>query len=251
MDIHAHHLHKAPGYNFWHYFVEFLMLFLAVFCGFLAEYKLEHTIEKDREKEFIFAAIKEMESDLYWINLFEQDSVRYKYLDTLSMLLLSDQRSQEDIKKMYRLFQSVDVGGGVLFKNTTLTQLKNAGNLRLVKKRQVTDNLIGLDASMTFNTNTFQQLKKMSFENKRLCTEIFDFKYFLKDQKWIGAYNPEFAKGVKIQLLSTDVKKQHELGALLKIQSNLYAFYYYAIVKHKKFTINLIQFFKNEYHLKE
>ena len=71
-----------------------------------------------------------MESDLYWINLFEQDSVRYKYLDTLSMLLLSDQRSQEDIKKMYRLFQSVDVGGGVLFKNTTLTQLKNAGNLQ-------------------------------------------------------------------------------------------------------------------------
>ena len=28
------------------------MLFLAVFCGFFAEYQLEHKIEKDREKEF-------------------------------------------------------------------------------------------------------------------------------------------------------------------------------------------------------
>jgi hypothetical protein len=27
------------------------MLFLAVFCGFLAEYQLEHKIEKNREKQ--------------------------------------------------------------------------------------------------------------------------------------------------------------------------------------------------------
>ena len=36
-----------------HYLREFLMLFLAVFCGILAEYQLEHTIEKDREKQYI------------------------------------------------------------------------------------------------------------------------------------------------------------------------------------------------------
>ena len=29
------------------------MLFLAVFCGFLAEYQLEHKIEKDRGKQYI------------------------------------------------------------------------------------------------------------------------------------------------------------------------------------------------------
>jgi hypothetical protein len=29
------------------------MLFLAVFCGFLAEYTLERKIEKDRERQFI------------------------------------------------------------------------------------------------------------------------------------------------------------------------------------------------------
>ncbi|MCX6221180.1 MAG: hypothetical protein NTZ69_09330 [Bacteroidia bacterium] len=31
METHAHHLHKVPGNKFWHYFYEFLMLFLAVF----------------------------------------------------------------------------------------------------------------------------------------------------------------------------------------------------------------------------
>ena len=37
METHAHHLHHAPGKKIWHYFFEFLMLFLAVFCGFIAE----------------------------------------------------------------------------------------------------------------------------------------------------------------------------------------------------------------------
>ena len=58
MEVH-HHSHLASGETHtssppagragkkWtHYFWEFLMLFLAVFCGFLAEYQLEHTIEK-------------------------------------------------------------------------------------------------------------------------------------------------------------------------------------------------------------
>ena len=39
METHAHDLHKVPGHGWKHYFWEFLMLFLAVFCGFLAEKK--------------------------------------------------------------------------------------------------------------------------------------------------------------------------------------------------------------------
>jgi len=43
MEVHTHT--HSPRKKWAHYFWEFLMLFLAVFCGFLAEYKLEHTIE--------------------------------------------------------------------------------------------------------------------------------------------------------------------------------------------------------------
>ncbi|MBK6382415.1 MAG: hypothetical protein IPF69_02905 [Chitinophagaceae bacterium] len=51
MEVH-NHAHTSRK-KWTHYFWEFLMLFLAVFCGFLAEYQLEHKIEKDREKVFI------------------------------------------------------------------------------------------------------------------------------------------------------------------------------------------------------
>ena len=39
------------------------MLFLAVFCGFLAEYQLEHKIEKDRAKELAKSFYQELKND--------------------------------------------------------------------------------------------------------------------------------------------------------------------------------------------
>jgi hypothetical protein len=35
------------------------MLFFAVFCGFLAEYALEHKIETDRERQYAFSTVED------------------------------------------------------------------------------------------------------------------------------------------------------------------------------------------------
>ena len=51
METHAQELHKAPGSGWKHYVFEFLMLFLAVFCGFLAE-NLENIRWKKKENEY-------------------------------------------------------------------------------------------------------------------------------------------------------------------------------------------------------
>src|SRR5687767_14705532 len=59
MEVHAH-THTARK-KWTHYFWEFIMLFLAVFCGFLAEYQLEHVIENKREKQFIVSLVSEQE----------------------------------------------------------------------------------------------------------------------------------------------------------------------------------------------
>ncbi|HMJ46949.1 MAG TPA: hypothetical protein VK498_06440 [Ferruginibacter sp.] len=63
METHAHHLHHAPGKKFWHYFYEFLMLFLAVFCGFIAENFREHYVEGQRANELAKNLYKEIIAD--------------------------------------------------------------------------------------------------------------------------------------------------------------------------------------------
>jgi len=58
MEVH-HHSHPAGDDSHrsrkkWtHYLWEFIMLFLAVFSGFLAEYQLEHQIEKERAEKYL------------------------------------------------------------------------------------------------------------------------------------------------------------------------------------------------------
>ena len=61
MEVH-HHSHTALK-NWTHYLWEFLMLFLAVFCGFLAENQREHLIEKQREKKFISRLLSDLSED--------------------------------------------------------------------------------------------------------------------------------------------------------------------------------------------
>ena len=64
--------------------MEFLMLFLAVFCGFLAEHQLEHKIEGDREMVYIESIIEDLKIDTtnlaYVIEEFKQNDI---YIDTI------------------------------------------------------------------------------------------------------------------------------------------------------------------------
>ncbi len=62
MEIHHHgHVHEKKKWK--EYVFQFLMLFLAVFCGFLAEYQLEHTIEKDRARQYIKSFYEDLKTD--------------------------------------------------------------------------------------------------------------------------------------------------------------------------------------------
>jgi hypothetical protein len=57
MEVHPHIL--TPRKKWIHYFWEFLMLFLAVFCGFLAENLREHSVEHQREKQYVQSLVSE------------------------------------------------------------------------------------------------------------------------------------------------------------------------------------------------
>ena len=71
MEVHAH-THTASGgtrKKWYHYLWEFLMLFLAVFCGFLAENLREHSVERHREKEYIESMIEDLRNDSAFLRL--------------------------------------------------------------------------------------------------------------------------------------------------------------------------------------
>src|SRR5436309_1232904 len=71
MEVHAHS-QTVPiaigSKKFTHYLWEFLMLFLAVFCGFLAENIREHTVEHQRAKQFALSMLSDIKEDTAALN---------------------------------------------------------------------------------------------------------------------------------------------------------------------------------------
>ena len=67
MEVHHHpHVEKK---NFKEYFLEFIMIFLAVTMGFFAESYREHLKDQRQEKEFIVSLKEDIISDTIQLNV--------------------------------------------------------------------------------------------------------------------------------------------------------------------------------------
>ena len=140
MEIH-HHTHTDDSNSHrvrkkWtHYFWEFLMLFLAVFCGFLAEYQLEHKIEKDRAKQYILSFYEDLKTDTIRLNemlLYDEDKIAaLTSMESCYDTITSDLRSTECMTKLI-LYSRANRAFAIT--DRTITQLVNAGGFRILNR---------------------------------------------------------------------------------------------------------------------
>ena len=83
MEVHAHDLHKAPGHGLKHYLFEFLMLFLAVFAGFLAENYRETLVNKEKELHYMQNMVADLKADTTDLNFsIYYQQLWYNHLDS-------------------------------------------------------------------------------------------------------------------------------------------------------------------------
>jgi hypothetical protein len=128
--------------NWKSYFKEFFMLFLAVFCGFLAENYRGNMVEKQQEKQFIQSYIEDLKSDTATIRqTLVFSKLKMIQMDSL-MLLLRNQTIKGHENELY--FFGRSLVRSVWFQNNdrTFAQLKNSGALRLIRNEQATDSIM-------------------------------------------------------------------------------------------------------------
>jgi hypothetical protein len=70
MEVHKHPHHVTHKKKWSEYFLEFLMLFLAVFLGFLAENYREHRVEKERGKQYVESFYQDLKTDTSRISFY-------------------------------------------------------------------------------------------------------------------------------------------------------------------------------------
>jgi len=69
MEVHHHPDLQHKKKNFKEYFLEFLMIFLAVTLGFFAESYREYQNNRSKENEYMTSLIEDLKSDTASLNL--------------------------------------------------------------------------------------------------------------------------------------------------------------------------------------
>jgi len=137
MEVHHHgHVHEKKKWK--EYIFQFLMLFLAVFCGFLAEYQLEHKIEKDRAHEFAESLIADLKKDtaqlISHLKLIDFVAPR---IDTFRTLAQTKNIRSIPGGTWYYYARFASYYFSFNSNNATIEQLKSSGSLRYFKNNEV------------------------------------------------------------------------------------------------------------------
>ena len=145
MEVHAHS-HTPDSYRerkkWTHYFWEFLMLFLAVFCGFLAEYQLEHKIERDKEKVYVQNLLEDLKADTAIYSEYTRNNkVLFNSIDTLILLIKSEERKQHIAKLAFTARMILPKYKTLYTTDRTYEEMKSSGALRLIRNKKVANSI--------------------------------------------------------------------------------------------------------------
>ena len=129
MEVHAHS-HTARK-KWTHYLWEFLMLFLAVFCGFLAETKREHIVEKHRAKEYAKSLLSDIRNDTAELKqgLFET-KFTISSIDSVLSIAQSISPNKSVSGKFYYYSKFTTDFYRIDWNKSTMDQIIQSGNLR-------------------------------------------------------------------------------------------------------------------------
>ncbi len=158
MEVH-HHAHDpaAPHHkkNWKSYFWEFLMLFLAVFCGFLAESYHTHLVNKGIEKRNMELVVETLKDDFDKIkNNIDYNEQKLKLLDTL-ISFKETEKSDTLYSKRFSYLVTKSIYNAAFYANTAaIDQMKYSGSLRLVKNQEILTSIFKyMDMNELLSTN--------------------------------------------------------------------------------------------------
>jgi hypothetical protein len=244
MEVHKHPHHVMHKKKWPEYLLEFFMLFLAVFLGFLAENWREHISEHEKEKQYMQSLAADIRTDTLEINKSilaastarrYEDSDRFYIYNNSPADFLPVHFLDIDFKALLRL--------KIVFNEVTALQLKNAGNLRLIRKQDIIRKI-----SFYWNEQEITNILLERYLNYRNRGREFSEKLFA-----FSDYDLLNAKLIKslpqgIRVIQSDPVLWSEYSNILSHCSIIVEGYIEQLKKQFKLANELILLLQNEYH---
>ena len=229
------------------YFLEFIMLFLAVTLGFMADNFREKISERTKEKEYIQSMIEDVEEDQ--INIKEVINVNSQRIDNLHSFLnkcFNYSGANREKIELNKYFTHVLVHPEFIAPTElTMQQLKNAGGMRLIKSKEAINEIIRYDSKLKKIAN--QQIYYENYQNKEIDigTKVFNL------QKLITAIrNPKNnLTSEDFELITEDKSALKELGNSVAMYEGIIEYYVVLLKQLDEQGEVLIQTLESEYKL--
>jgi hypothetical protein len=157
MEVHAHT--HTPRKKWTHYFWEFLMLFLAVFCGFLAENQREHMVEHSRAKAYAQSLYRDLQNDTADLNKAAWcENMVSNTIDSLVDFTSSPAYLQKG-GLLYYYMRVASMAYNVDWHKATLDQLLSSGNLRYFSNPQLVTQISNYNTLINITTHSDEQIQ--------------------------------------------------------------------------------------------
>ncbi len=171
----VHHHPNVEKKNFKEYFLEFIMIFLAVTMGFIAENIREDITKNNREKEFMKSMVEDLKSDTANINTYyKRSDVVINQIDSLIYMIKSPDNNVYGQRMYYFARAITTLTGRFVLADRTYEEMKSSGSLSLVNDNALSDSISKYYATQTnFKEQAQLQIQKMSSYTD-FVVKIFD-----------------------------------------------------------------------------
>jgi hypothetical protein len=193
MEVHKHPHHVTHKKKWGEYLLEFFMLFLAVFLGFVAENIRENSVEHEREKEYAWSLYVEFYADSVTIankvaaRLSKEKDCEYLYNYVKDSSLTNlPKEVYPALTTVFYLINSYTFEP----KDGVLSQLKSSGSLRYFKNQEL-QKLFG-DISVAINNVRYRNEQEYQFFSnpvKPFILKHYDFSW-INELRRAGDYSP-------------------------------------------------------------
>ncbi|SRR6185312_6903155 len=259
MEVHHHpHVEKK---NFKEYFLEFIMIFLAVTLGFFAENIRERISDHNKEREYMKSIVQDLKSDTTELaNAITGWNKSNSNGDSILFYLKKD-FSPVNVNVLYNLLNRNFFHFNLFkYNDNTIQELKSSGDFRLIRDKDIKSSIMAFDEDMKYILKQEQDIKEFMMNSKDIESRIFDFSQFNGNQSDYAQLN-----GNTSLLLLLNARKEINDATLLTTDKRTIAEYYnklytfqlisryhtYLFKEDKKKATLLLEQIQKHYHLKD
>ena len=221
------------------------MLFLAVFCGFLAEYKLEHMIEHNKGLQYVKSFVEDLKTDTSNFSyVIENYRAKQIQLDNLYLCYDSIRKDNVPATCLKNIYAATIGFQDLIYTDRTLEQLKNSGGLRLLSEQDA-DSIIVYDQVLRYTLKVENtSLQEMVTRVRNTRNKVFAYSEEM-ESSWMKGVQPE-----QLRLMSTNKDLLNQFFNETMVYRFACRFQLRQTIKLKHEAVELLKFFTEKYNLK-